>query len=107
LQVRIENDQLQRYITTKTQTSASLLVPQRLTCFHGSNLLGKMPEPRVVNALLAYSKGQLALAPCTDCLDSYDRHGSAMPFPDCVFLPDYWGFACASCIARNRAVKCS
>ncbi|KAH7124749.1 hypothetical protein EDB81DRAFT_765537 [Dactylonectria macrodidyma] len=30
-----------------------------------------------------------------------------MPFPDCVFLPTYWGFACASCIARHRVIKCS
>ncbi|KAH6976704.1 hypothetical protein EDB80DRAFT_302410 [Ilyonectria destructans] len=30
-----------------------------------------------------------------------------MPFPDCMFLPTYWGFACASCIARHRAVDCS
>lgn len=54
-----------------------------------------------VNACFAYSRGQPALAACTDCVDS------AMPFPVCVFLPDYWRFACASCIARGRAVKCS
>ncbi|KAH7132782.1 DHS-like NAD/FAD-binding domain-containing protein [Dactylonectria macrodidyma] len=30
-----------------------------------------------------------------------------MPFPDCVFLPTYWGLACASCIARHRVIECS
>jgi len=42
-----------------------------------------------------------------ECNDNYERCGSAMPFPDCVFLPTFWGFACASCIARHRAVECS
>src|SRR6266566_168031 len=32
---------------------------------------------------------------------------SAMTFPDCVLLPTYWGFACASSVARHRAVECS
>ena len=83
--------------------------PQRLTCLHFStNLLEKLPKrPDAVNAFLAYSRGQLAVAPCTDCADSYELYGSARPFPDCVFLPNYWGFACASCIARHRAVECS
>jgi hypothetical protein len=29
-----------------------------------------------------------------------------MPFLDCVFLPAYWGFACASGIIRGRAIEC-
>ncbi|KAH6957693.1 DHS-like NAD/FAD-binding domain-containing protein [Ilyonectria sp. MPI-CAGE-AT-0026] len=109
LQVPIENDQLRPYITTNIQANASVFPPRRLTCFHFSNdLLGKLAKRAdAVNAFLAYSRGQLALAPCTECHESYSRDGSAMPFPDCVFLPTYWGFACASCIARHRAVECS
>ncbi|RYP51736.1 hypothetical protein DL769_010766 [Monosporascus sp. CRB-8-3] len=60
-----------------------------------------------VNALFAYSRGQFVLAPCFHCLHAYHRDDSAMPFPDCVFLPGYWHFACASCIAHNRAVEFS
>jgi len=29
-----------------------------------------------------------------------------MPFPTCVFLPNGWGLACASCIVCGPAVKC-
>ncbi|KAK0655276.1 hypothetical protein B0T16DRAFT_450990 [Cercophora newfieldiana] len=52
-QVLIENGQLRPYITTNAQANASVLPPQRLTCLHDSNLLEKLPERRVVNALLA------------------------------------------------------
>ncbi|KAK7403722.1 hypothetical protein QQX98_010494, partial [Neonectria punicea] len=74
--------------------NASLLPPQRLTYFHVSNdLLTKLAKlakrADAINAFLAYSLGQLALAPCTNCDENYNRDGSAMPFPDCVFLPTY------------------
>src|SRR4051794_29346286 len=95
-QAPIENDQLRPFITTNIQAKASLLPPQRLICFHTStNLLGKLPKrPDAVNAFLAYSRGQLALAPFTDCTENYELHDSAMPFPDCIFFSTYWGFAC-------------
>lgn len=60
-----------------------------------------------VNAYLAYSRGQLALLPCNECNHAYDRFGSAILFPDCVLLPNFWGFACASCIHKGRATDCS
>ena len=109
LQVPAENGQLQPYFTTQIQDKVSSLPSRYLSCFYTSyNLLEKLSKDiAAVNALLAYSRGQLALAPCTECNDNYEWCGSAMPFPDCVFLPTYWGFACASCIARHRAVECS
>ncbi|KAK7420731.1 hypothetical protein QQZ08_010266 [Neonectria magnoliae] len=86
-------DQLRPYITTNVQANASVLPPRRLTCFHFSNnLLGKLAKRAdAVNAFLAYSRGQLALAPYTNSHESYNRDGSAMPFPDCVFLWTYLG----------------
>ncbi|SRR6266566_512655 len=66
LQVPAENGQLQPYLTTQIQGKASALLPRRLSCFYTSyNLLEKLSkDTAAVNALLAYSKGQLALAPC-------------------------------------------
>ncbi|KAK7211048.1 hypothetical protein V2G26_018226 [Clonostachys chloroleuca] len=108
-QVLIEHDQLQPYITTRTQAEVALLPAQRLTCLQQSqSILAKLPKyTYAVNAMLAYSRGQLAIAPCTDCYNNYESYESAAPFPDCVFLPGVWGFSCASCIMRGRAADCT
>jgi hypothetical protein len=52
-------------------------------------------------------QGQLTVPPCTDCRYSYEHHESFIPFLDYVFLPTYWGFACAPCIADHHAAECS
>ncbi|KAK0621235.1 hypothetical protein B0T17DRAFT_508606 [Bombardia bombarda] len=109
VQVPIERDELQPYVTTMAQREAISLPTRRVTCFNDGQFLGRVAAKNItaVNALLAYSHGQLSVAPCTDCAHRYERYGSARPFPDCVFLPGKWGFACASCIARGIAAECS
>src|SRR6266566_168030 len=92
--VPAEKDDLEPYITTNVQVEVLSLRPRRLTCFHTSNdVLGKLSSRNriVVNAFLAYSRGQLALAPCTDCHRSHEHHerhdvSRLRPSPDLLGL---------------------
>ncbi|KPM42111.1 hypothetical protein AK830_g4443 [Neonectria ditissima] len=108
-QVLIEGPELRDYFTTQVQQDVSLLPAQRLTCWHNSYELTRKlgRKPVIVHARLTYSRGQLALTPCTRCERSYTDSNSALPFPDCVLLPTFWCFKCASCIATNDTVCCT
>ena len=64
-------------------------------------------KAHITTGLLAYSRGQLAVKPCTECEKNYGPAGSVLPFPNCVFLPHYWYFACACCLARGKGGRCS
>ena len=64
-------------------------------------------DTAAVDGSLAYSRGQLAVVPCVGCAGYYERDEWAHPFPECVILPERWGFACANCIVRGRSEECS
>jgi hypothetical protein len=109
-QIPAEDDQLRPAISTQTQEEVLSLPPQRLLCHNSRTLLQSLVAGRTttVNASLVYSRGQLALAPCTDCWNQHQSHEkSAFPFPECVILPARYGFACANCIIRGRSAECS
>jgi hypothetical protein len=96
-------------MSTLKQREVFSLPPRRLLCHNSSTPLKKLGagNTAAVNASLAYSRGQLAIAPFVDCHNQNKSGGSAYPFPECVFVPGLWGFACANCIMRGRSIECS
>ena len=58
-------------------------------------------RPSYVNAILIQRAGILIPGGCSEC-----RRRGFTPFPECRFVPGYFGDACGNCKWRDHAARC-